>query len=100
MSHAGGQNGRMTILSSFQRGWAGESEVVATFGRARLLRSAEGRYELRGGSATDQADACEWISLFLHEAVVDRPGTRHPGLAAGPQLARAAVQEAQPRRSP
>ncbi|MBM3823913.1 MAG: hypothetical protein FJ404_13690 [Verrucomicrobia bacterium] len=44
-------------------------ETVATFGRARLVRAADGRLELRGGSEEDRARAREWISLFMHEAV-------------------------------
>jgi hypothetical protein len=44
--------------------------VVATFGAARLLRDQKGRMELRGGSRSDCIAAVEWISLFMHEAVL------------------------------
>jgi hypothetical protein len=44
--------------------------LVARFGQARLLSRADGRVELRGGTASDHADAKEWISLFMHEAIL------------------------------
>ncbi len=43
--------------------------LVARFGQANLVSRADGRVELRGGSAVDRAEAREWISLFMHEAV-------------------------------
>ena len=51
-------------------GRAGKVRIVATFGDSRLVRRTNVRYELCGGSAADQTDAKEWISLFLHEAVL------------------------------
>jgi hypothetical protein len=47
-----------------------DGEIVATFGQARLIHTLEGRWELVGGSTGDRLDAHEWISLFMHEAVV------------------------------
>jgi len=44
--------------------------LVACFGQARLLNRADGRMELQGGSEADRTDAKEWISLFMHEAVL------------------------------
>jgi hypothetical protein len=46
-----------------------QEELVASFGQARLVRLADGKTELRGGSPEDRAAAKEWISLFWHEAV-------------------------------
>ena len=46
-----------------------EAEVIATFGEAKLVKTLKGKYELRGGSSQDRAQAREWISLFLHTAV-------------------------------
>lgn len=43
--------------------------LVARFGRAKLLSRADGRVELRGGSNADRTEAKEWISLFMHDAV-------------------------------
>ena len=43
--------------------------LIASFGRAQLLTRADGRVELRGGSEPDRAEAREWISLFMHDAV-------------------------------
>jgi hypothetical protein len=54
-------------------GSTGKPHVIATFGAAQLLRHFNGRYELRGGSAADHTNATEWISLFLHEALVSLP---------------------------
>ncbi len=47
-----------------------KGEVVATFGAARLIRTPEHKYELRGGSRADRTAAKEWISLFRHDVVV------------------------------
>jgi len=47
-----------------------DGEIVATFGNARLVKRLDCRFELRGGSDQDRAEAREWISLFLHEAVI------------------------------
>jgi hypothetical protein len=44
--------------------------LVARFGRAKLLSRADGRVELQGGTASDHADAKEWVSLFMHDAVL------------------------------
>jgi hypothetical protein len=44
--------------------------LIACFGRARLLARFDGRAELRGGSDSERTEAKEWISLFLHEAVL------------------------------
>lgn len=44
--------------------------LVARFGRAKLLSRADGRVELQGGSASDYTDAKEWVSLFMHDAVL------------------------------
>jgi hypothetical protein len=44
--------------------------IITTFGQARLVRLANGTTELRGGHTQDQTTAKEWISLFMHEAVL------------------------------
>ena len=46
-------------------------ELIASWGEAELVRHLGDRYELRGGSAEDRQAAREWISLFLHQAVVN-----------------------------
>lgn len=54
--------------------WTGlkrtEGEVIACFGRARLIRKANSHFEVQGGSAEDHTEAKQWVSLFLHEAAV------------------------------
>jgi hypothetical protein len=47
-----------------------EGEVVALFGDAQLIKTLDCKFELHGGSREDRLAAREWISLFLHEAVV------------------------------
>ena len=51
-----------------------QARVLTSFGRASLVRVAGTNYELRGGSDDERTAAKEWISLFLHEAVLcNRP---------------------------
>jgi len=50
--------------------------VVAMFGRAKLMRDHNGRYQLEGGSYHDEASAIEWASMFMPEAVLASPGRR------------------------
>ena len=47
--------------------------VVALFGKAKLVREWDGRFRLEGGSYHDEATAIEWASMFLPEAVLERP---------------------------
>lgn len=46
---------------------------IASFGQASLVTKTTGRVELLGGSPSDRAEAQEWISLFLHDAVLQNP---------------------------
>jgi hypothetical protein len=47
-----------------------EAETLATFGDAKLIKKSTGKIELVGGSPEDRIAAREWVSLFLHEAMV------------------------------
>jgi len=47
-----------------------QQHIVAAFGRALLVRTAPASYELHGASASDLTAAKEWVSMFLHEAVL------------------------------
>ena len=38
-----------------------EVEVLASFGEARLVRTLDIKYEIRGGSAEDREAAADWI---------------------------------------
>jgi hypothetical protein len=54
-------------------------KIVNRFGKAWLIKRADGKHELVGGSDSDFSDAKEWVSLFAHEIVFSRPrGNRHP----------------------
>ncbi|HAV62222.1 MAG TPA: hypothetical protein DCY13_07630 [Verrucomicrobiales bacterium] len=44
--------------------------VIASFGRARLIRHLNGTFELREGSPSERQDVREWVSLFFHEATL------------------------------
>ena len=48
--------------------------VVALFGQARLMREANGQFQLEGGNRHDRLAAIEWSSLFLPEAVLAQRG--------------------------
>jgi hypothetical protein len=43
-------------------------EVIMIFGRGRLIRRRDGRFELQGGTWADYTAAKEYASLFLHSA--------------------------------
>jgi hypothetical protein len=45
-------------------------KVIREFGNAQLIKTPDGKWELRGGSKSDHVEAKEWILMFLHEAVV------------------------------
>ena len=42
-----------------------QEQVIATFGRARLIKLPDLTYELPGGSPPDRAAAAQWISQFM-----------------------------------
>jgi len=44
--------------------------VVAIFGQAQLIKHFNGLFEIRGGTRHDHREAREWISMFLHEAIL------------------------------
>jgi hypothetical protein len=44
--------------------------LIARFGTAALIKKQRGCWLLQGGSRSDKIEAREWISLFMHEAVV------------------------------
>ncbi len=46
------------------------NRVALHFGEAKLIRVANSRYELIGGTTSDLVAAKEWISLFAHEMVL------------------------------
>jgi len=47
-----------------------EGELIAKFGDARLVKYLDGKIKLLGGTPDERTAAKEWISLFLHEAVI------------------------------
>lgn len=61
----------MKIKSFWNRFGRRQGRVVVSFGEAHLLRGANGRFELRGGSRSERQAAREWVSHFQHEAAVE-----------------------------
>lgn len=47
-----------------------DGQLIARFGSAALIQKRRGSCLLRGGSRSDKIEAREWISLFMHEAVI------------------------------
>jgi len=50
--------------------WREQGAVIGTFGRARLVKNLNGKFELRGGSKRDKLAAKEWIALFFRDVEV------------------------------
>ena len=58
-------------LRNYFSAFKDEGDVIAIFGNATLVKFLDGKMELRDGSNEDRAEAREWISMFMHEVVVD-----------------------------
>ena len=69
MSHHIVQFGRMKNGHLFSE-QADTGEVIALFGDAKLVKTIDSKYELRGGSKGDRIAAQEWVSMFMHEMVL------------------------------
>ncbi len=67
-----------------------DGEEITRFGDACLLRFANGRYELRGGSWRERQAVKEWASLFCQEATWETSAS-----AFGTQKRRLLSDEAQ-----
>jgi hypothetical protein len=55
--------------------------IIARFGDAKLVKKADGRHELIGGTANDQTNAREWCSLFAPEVVFSGTARSGSGVA-------------------
>ena len=58
-----------------------EPQIVARFGQADLVRIDGADYQLHNASTDDCTAAKEWVSLFMHEAVI--AGLMNHGLQPG-----------------
>ncbi len=47
-----------------------ESELIASWGNAKLVKTLAGKYELVGGSKEDLTEAHAWISMFMPKEVI------------------------------
>jgi hypothetical protein len=61
----------MKSSSYFQQ--QAESNVLASFGDARLVKHLNGTVELRGGSEEDQQAAREWLRQFMPAVLASLP---------------------------
>jgi hypothetical protein len=46
--------------------------ILNRFGKAWLIKKANGERELVGGSVSDFTEAREWVSMFAHDVVFSR----------------------------
>ncbi|MEI6192820.1 MAG: hypothetical protein WCS42_00650 [Verrucomicrobiota bacterium] len=46
------------------------SHTVMLFGQAKLIQTAEGKLKLKGATRDERTEAKEFISLFMHDAVL------------------------------
>jgi len=46
------------------------SYTVMLFGQAKLIQTPEGKLKLKGATRDERTEAKEFISLFMHEAVL------------------------------
>lgn len=60
-------------IKSIGKRFVNKAKIITCFGSAWLIRRANGRHELIGGSDSDFTAAKEWTSLFAHEIVFSRP---------------------------
>jgi hypothetical protein len=44
--------------------------LIAQFGKGRLVQNPGGKLVLKGGTKADRIEAQEFVSLFMHEAVL------------------------------
>jgi hypothetical protein len=70
MSHPGAQTRAMKTLVNGLGARYPTTNLIASFGKARLVARPDGRAELRGGSDAERTEAKEWISLFMHDAIL------------------------------
>jgi hypothetical protein len=65
-----------------------KARILNRFGSGWLVKRADGKHELVGGSAGDFTEAKEWVSLFAHEIVFSRPLKRQQqrGFSFGARL--------------
>lgn len=64
------------------------AKIISRFGNAWLIRGANGKHALVGGSDGDYTEAKEWVSLFAHEIIFSRSVKRQqqPGFCFGTRL--------------
>ena len=46
------------------------THTVMLFGQAKLVQTAEGKLQLKGATKDEKTEAIEYVSLFMHDAVL------------------------------
>ena len=72
MSRVPCQNGGMKIKNSFNFGPV-PSEIVAKFGRVRLVRKPDGRHVFIGGNTDQRVTARQWCSQHAPFVILEPP---------------------------
>ena len=44
--------------------------TIMLFGQAKLIETGQGKLELKGATKEEQVEVKEYVSLFMHEAVL------------------------------
>ncbi|MCX6896864.1 MAG: hypothetical protein NTZ16_15520 [Verrucomicrobia bacterium] len=70
LSYPGGYVWGMKNRNTCSVGKNDHGFTVMLFGRAKLVQVAENKLVLQGGTKDDLTEAKEFISLFMHEAVL------------------------------
>jgi hypothetical protein len=55
------------------------TRVIARFGVAQLIQNETGKLQLDGGSFSEYTEAKEWVSMFMHEAILSENRSRTAG---------------------
>jgi len=64
--------GMNTVLDK-QQPAAEESRLIATFGACRIVKRADGRFDLAGGTPEDREQAQRWADTFLKPTERSKP---------------------------
>ena len=54
--------------------------LIANFGGAKLVRTIQGRFELRGGTRSDLIEAREWAAMFMPEVTMQKKDCRRQAM--------------------
>lgn len=64
----------MYLKHYYPPSFSDDGELIAKFGKARLVRYLNGKLALQGGSAADRSVAERWVATFFRTALPDLCG--------------------------